>query len=258
MKGIVSALASNADGILAAGTFTRWMGLYDANRGGETYAVFPLDTDDKQNGERAVRGTGITQLLWSICSRYLCVVERNSDGVGVWDIRGSGGRMAWLKGRKGLTPQRLGAEVVGREVWAGGTDGEIRVWENLGASEGVVEPSWGFRAHDGISTVLIRNSHESVCTDCNLLDAVCATTFHYSGTVLATASGQQHPGIGRPFTEQSDGEEGEANSSSDESTLGGKHSSNGKTLSNRKTPSRESSSLHTFEDWDSSLRLWNL
>ncbi|KAL8825383.1 MAG: hypothetical protein Q9191_004451 [Dirinaria sp. TL-2023a] len=149
MKGIVSALAGNADRILAAGTFTRWIGLCDARGGvGDIPAVFPLDGDKKRPEGGVGQGTGITQLLWSSCARYLCVTERNSDGIGVWDIRGSGQRLAWLKGRKALTPQRLGVEVVGGEVWAGGTDGKIRAWEQLGASEGIIEPGWEFHAHE--------------------------------------------------------------------------------------------------------------
>ena len=152
MKGIVSALASNTDGILAAGTFTRWVGLCDARVGGGISAVFPLDENDKRKEQAGVgQGTGITQLLWSTCLRYLCVIERNTDGIGVWDIRGSGERLAWLNRRKALTPQRLGAEIVDSEVWAGGMDGNIRVWEGLGASEGVVEPCLEFHAHDGMS-----------------------------------------------------------------------------------------------------------
>ena len=148
MKGIVSALGMSPDGVLAAGTFTRSVGLYDDHGNGGTIAVFPLQShNDRESGEE---GTGITQLLWSECSRYLCVVERGSDGIGVWDIRGAGQRLAWLRGRNARTPQRLGAEVTGHEVWAGGTDGCVRVWELLGTAEGSVDPVWEFRAHDGV------------------------------------------------------------------------------------------------------------
>lgn len=151
MKGIVSALAINKDGMLAAGTFSRWIGLYDTSGGGGASSIFPLNEIEKSNEGGVGQGTGITQLLWSPCSRYLCVVERNSDGVGVWDIRGSGQRLAWLRGRQALTPQRLEVEVMGEEVWAGGTDGKIRVWEGLGMREGIVEPDRVFIAHGGAS-----------------------------------------------------------------------------------------------------------
>lgn len=148
-KGIVSALAMNADGLLAAGTFNRWIGLYDARLGESTSAIFSLEGLGKNENASVSKGTGITQVLWSSCSRYLCVVERGSDGIGVWDIRGSGQRLAWLRGRKALTPQRLGAEIVGGEVWAGGLDGVMRAWEGIGMTQGVIEPFWEFEAHDG-------------------------------------------------------------------------------------------------------------
>ena len=150
-KGIVSALAMNSDGLLAAGTFNRWVQLCDADGSGGATTFFSLDASDRSDENDSRTGTGVTQLLWSMCSRYLCVVERGSDGIGVWDIRGSGQRLAWLKGRNAMTPQRLSAELVDGEVWAGGTDGIIKAWQGLGMAEGNVEPFWDFKAHDGKS-----------------------------------------------------------------------------------------------------------
>ena len=181
--------------MLAAGTFTRSVGLYDDHGNGGTVAVFPLQSDNGQeSGEDMSQGTGITQLLWSECSRYLCVVERGSDGMGVWDIRGAGRQLAWLRGRNALTPQRLGAEAIGHEVWAGGTDGRVRVWERLGTKEGSVDPVWEFRAHDGPFASIFSLSPGGMRTQMLIrrTDAVCATTLHPSGSVLATASGQHH------------------------------------------------------------------
>lgn len=175
MKGIVSALGMSCEGLLAAGTYSRWVGLYDGfGRGGDA-GVFPIGADvDAEADDEVGRGGGITQVLWSPCGRYLCVAERASDGVSVWDIRGTGKRLAWLRGRNARTQQRLGVEVApaGKEVWAGGLDGAVRVWEGLGLAEGVMDPSsWQFRAHG---------------------DAVSSTTLHASGSVLATCSGQRH------------------------------------------------------------------
>lgn len=170
MKGIVSALGMSCEGMLAAGTYSRWVGLYDGfGRGGDA-GVFPVGADAEDEVGQG-RGGGITQVVWSLCGRYLCAVERASDGVGVWDVRGTGKRLAWLRGRNAKTQQRLGVEVTGGEVWAGGSDGVVRVWEGLGMVEGVVDPGWGFRAHG---------------------DAVSSTVLHASGSVLATCSGQRH------------------------------------------------------------------
>ena len=168
MKGIVSALGVGSEGMLAAGTYSRWVGLYDGfGRGGDA-GVFAVGAEDEDEAER---GGGITQVIWSACGRYLCVVERASDGIGVWDIRGTGKRLAWLQGRNAKTQQRLSVEVMGGEVWAGDVDGVVRVWQGLGMVEGVVDPGWEFRAHE---------------------DAVASTTLHASGSVLATCSGQRH------------------------------------------------------------------
>ena len=150
MKGCVSAMGmSESAGVLAAGTFGRWVGLYDGNGRGGTVGVFSISGDrENEDGDEYVGG-GITQTMWSACGRYLYVVERVSDGVLVFDVRVLGRRVAWLKGRNARTQQRLGAEVRGREIWAGGTDGVVRVWEDVGESEGALGPCWEFRAHDG-------------------------------------------------------------------------------------------------------------
>ncbi|KAM0803039.1 WD40-repeat-containing domain protein, partial [Usnea florida] len=167
MKGIVSALGVSSEGMLAAGTYSRWVGLYDGFGKGGSVGVFCVGGVEDAEGER---GGGITQVIWSDCGRYLCVAERASDGVGVWDIRGTGKRLAWLRGRKARTQQRLGVEVMGGDVWAGGVDGVVRVWDGLGMVEGMIDPSWDFRAHE---------------------DAISSTTLHSSGSVLATCSGQR-------------------------------------------------------------------
>lgn len=154
MKGIVSSLSMGESGILAAGTFSRWVGLYDSGGRGETIAVFslvsPSSTTTTSNAkDTEQQGTGITQLLWSPCSRYLCTVERGSDGICVWDVRVTGKELAWLVGRNARTNQRLGIDLIGDEIWAGGTDGKVRVWNGVGTKEGVVKARFEFLAHDG-------------------------------------------------------------------------------------------------------------
>ncbi|KAL9121780.1 MAG: hypothetical protein Q9187_001655, partial [Circinaria calcarea] len=179
MKGIISTLGMSGEGILAAGTFSRWVGLYDSGGRGGTVGVFelqshkPSPTLSASSNEHEGQGTGkgITQLLWSPCARYLCAAERGTDGLGVWDIRGTGRRLAWLAGRKAKTMQRLGVHVTeGGEVWAGGTDGVVKVWESLGRREGSVDADWGFKAHE---------------------DVVVGVGVHPAGSVLASCSGQR-------------------------------------------------------------------
>lgn len=155
MKGIVSTLAWSSDGVLAAGTFTRSVGLYDSGGQGDCVAVFSVANNEGSDAETEIGGSGVTQVLWSPCGRYLYVAERKSDGVLAYDIRVAGKKLGCLKGREADTNQRLGVDVVptgqGHEIWAGGTDGVVRVWENPGDNEGAHDPRWEWKAHDGES-----------------------------------------------------------------------------------------------------------
>lgn len=154
IKGIVSALGMSSEGILAAGTFSRWVGLYDAYGRGGSLGAFQLQAD--RSSQEA--GTGITQVLWSLDGRYLCVAERCGGGVGIWDVRGTGKKLAWMRGRNAETNQRMGVEMVGNELWAGGLDGRVRVWHGVGEREGIIDPTWEFEAHTGIIIPITRKS----------------------------------------------------------------------------------------------------
>ncbi|KAJ5894799.1 hypothetical protein N7495_006490 [Penicillium taxi] len=176
MKGIVSAMAVNpsGDGILAAGTFTRHIGLYSSHGSGESLGTFNLA---RTKADRRIGGTGVTQLVWSPCGRYLYIAERKSDGVLVYDIRVTGQMLGYLQGRNALSNQRMKIDIVSsgpdgsHEVWAGGKDGITRVWKNPIYSAGGQDPDMEFKMHD---------------------DAVTSTLFHPMGSVLATCSGQRH------------------------------------------------------------------
>ncbi|SZE99482.1 unnamed protein product [Blumeria hordei] len=174
MRGIVSTLAmSSTEGyMLAAGTWTRWVGLYDAGGIGGTIATWSVA--DAADNVAGILGSGVSEVIWSACGRYLCVVERMSRGVLVYDVRVTGKLLAWLEGREARTNQRLSAEVFqsdsGTEVWAGGTDGVVRVWDGVGKTAGSVPNTWEFQAHD---------------------NPVTATIVHSSGSVVATCSGER-------------------------------------------------------------------
>ncbi|OKL57571.1 hypothetical protein UA08_07254 [Talaromyces atroroseus] len=175
MKGIVSALAMNPaqDGILAAGTFTRHIALYGARGSGELIGTFSVA---KSEADKHIGGTGITQLLWSPCGKYLYVVERKSKGILVYDIRVTGQLLGWLEGREAISNQRMKADVIStgedgsHEVWAGGTDGGVRMWRNPHVSVGSSEPDFTFKLHD---------------------EPITSSVFHPGGSVLATCSGQK-------------------------------------------------------------------
>jgi WD40 repeat protein len=181
MRGIVSALrqqptlARDGSGMLAAGTWTRCVGLYDAAGLGGTVATWNISSaaDDVAK----VAGGGISQVEWSACGRYLLLAERRSTGVLVYDVRVAGRLVAWCEGRQARGNQRLGIAVVpgraenaGDEVWAGGEDGFVRVWTRLGQTEGAVKPTWEWHAHDS---------------------SIGSVGLHPSGAVAATCSGQR-------------------------------------------------------------------
>lgn len=226
MRGIVSALSIQpsspdepAAGMLAAGTWTRWVGLYDTAGMGGTVATWSIaEAADTHAG---IGGTGITQTLWSSCGRYLYVVERRSRGVLVFDVRVMGKLLAWLEGREAETNQRLGVDVFegqnGREIWAGGVDGVVRVWEGVGQTEGGLKRTWEWKAHDGKFC-----SCSSLLGDCanqKFADPVSSTVVHSSGTVVATCSGQRTPLLSDEDDISSDEEESDSDASSgDQST----------------------------------------
>lgn len=185
MKGTVSALAvsppdSNGSSLLAAGTWTRWMGLYDLHRSDGAVANWKIAQADIPGSCSGSHGQGIVQVLWSPCGRYLVVNERHADAVLVYDIRGSGKLLSVLTGRTAGTQQRLYGDVFngchdGFEVWAGSEDGAVLVWEKVGLTAAETPPSWSWKPHSS---------------------PVCSTILHGSGSVVATCSGGwEHAGV---------------------------------------------------------------
>ncbi|KAF2869778.1 WD40-repeat-containing domain protein [Massariosphaeria phaeospora] len=182
-KGEISALAvsSAARDTLAAGARTRHVGIYASGQEVTHWSLpgrigihkVPL------GGHPGLVGDGITQLKWSPCGTYLYVAERMSDAILIYDVRKFEITLGYCAGRKALTKQKLGFdlwtgetiyghETATQEVWAGGTDGKIRVWTNAYLSEGAIQPN---------DTVDV--SHAPVSN----------TIVHASGTVAVASSG---------------------------------------------------------------------
>ncbi|PHH73788.1 hypothetical protein CDD82_5265 [Ophiocordyceps australis] len=180
-KGTVSALAApqSCPSLVAAGTRTRAIGLYDLARCDSAVASWSLDGP----------GHGIVQLLWSPCARYLVVNERRASSLVVYDMRASK-LLSRLPGRASTSQQRLACDVYqsldspGFEVWAGDHLGRVCVWDHVGCSDAAPEPSWSWPAHHA---------------------PVSSTALHPCGSVIATCSGAwRHTpddaldGFGRP------------------------------------------------------------
>lgn len=171
LAGLVSALSIGPDGTLAAGTTSRQVGLWSGSGFGENVASFSL-SDIEEHG---TKGGGVMQLAWSPCGRYLFVAERLSDALHVYDIRRAGKRISWIRGRRANTTQRLSFAISETsagvlDVWSGGTDGFMRVWQDVTSREGQIDAEVEFKAHK---------------------DTVTSTIVHPGGTVFATTSGQR-------------------------------------------------------------------
>ena len=205
MRGVVSALgaqpsgdgAAVGTGLVAAGTWTRWVGLYDFDSAGECVATWSVtsaasevqsdeDSDAVGSGHGLPRdgigGSGITQTIWSPCGRYLVIGERRSRGLLVYDVRVTGRLLGCLVGRDGAADsnQRVLCDVFsgggesGFEVWSGTAahdGGAVKVWEGVGSRAGAHPPSWDWRAYDDDAST------------------VGSTCLHPSGSVVATCAG---------------------------------------------------------------------
>ncbi|OAA77036.1 WD40 repeat-like-containing domain protein [Akanthomyces lecanii RCEF 1005] len=188
MKGTVSALSDSPPGapgagVIAAGTWTRWMGLYDMYRVDKAVANWNIADADTQEFGRNFGGQGIVQTSWSPCGRYLVINERHASGLLVYDIRGNGKLLSVLNGRSCETQQRLTCDTFGSsndgpgfELWAGTESGSVKVWDEVGLHYGVVDPKWDWDASN---------------------TPIGSTIVHPSGSVVATCAGAwRHPSDG--------------------------------------------------------------
>jgi WD40 repeat protein len=142
-KGIVSSLDISKDGLLAAGTFLRTIGVYEGYGRGDCVTVIGLKDTELQ-------GKGVSQVKWSDCGRYLVVAERGSDDILVFDIRGEQKLLQTFKGRNADSMMPLQFDVSNDILLAGGLDGKIRIWHGLGMTEGNVKAEGEWEAHSGM------------------------------------------------------------------------------------------------------------
>lgn len=176
--GLIMSLDISSDGSLAAGSANRTVGIFSSSGHGSCQTAFSVAPARGDSDASTYRGTGITSLAWTPDGKYLLVGERQSDGIHVYDVRNQLKRLAWLSGRNALTAQRLGFSTIptqsGLEVWAGGVDGVVRMWQNPGQVEGVQQPNGELEGMHG--------------------DPVTSAVWHPGGAVMATCSGQRRFG----------------------------------------------------------------
>ncbi|QDS74289.1 hypothetical protein FKW77_003613 [Venturia effusa] len=169
-KDIISAMDLSVEDMFAMGTWGRKIAIYSGAGRGELITTF---SPDQVEGGSDRFGKGMSQVKWSPCGRYLYVAERHSAGIHMYDIRGAGKRVGCLMGREAKTAVKLSFDVVptaeGSEIWAGGTDGKMRMWRNPEQRGGVVswDEEWSVHGEN---------------------DLVCATLVHASGSIVATVA----------------------------------------------------------------------
>ena len=196
--GIVTAIEIGPDGVLAVGTTTREIAMYASEGWGDLITHFQLP--DREGG------AGVSQIQWSPCGQYLYVAERCSDALWIYDSRSLAACLGFTAGRKALTTQKLGFDMVpgrhGYEVWAGGTDGMVRVWKGTQWKEGQMD------------------ADDQWCAD---EDAVVSTRVHYQAPLVMTAAGKSvvaDPGGGSSSSSSSDSSDSSDSDSDSDSDSG--------------------------------------
>ncbi|KAH7397107.1 hypothetical protein BKA66DRAFT_453674 [Pyrenochaeta sp. MPI-SDFR-AT-0127] len=184
-KGWISALSlslpstTSTGGLLAAGSRTRYIGIYDSTSGGDvTHFSLPGTIDGKKarnENLRHIMGDGVSHLKWSFCGKYLYVAERHSDVLLIYDVRNFSLSLGYCVGRKAETKQKLGfdiwnagpspydIEAMAHEVWAGGSDGHVRIWKDPYRKEGPVLPDEVVQIQYGKLPVVSTLVHSSGC-----------------------------------------------------------------------------------------------
>ncbi|KAI1828521.1 hypothetical protein F4861DRAFT_6062 [Xylaria intraflava] len=257
MRGTVSALGGqpmdmgSGASLVAAGTWTRWVGLYDFAQAGECVATWSVaaavrDTTSSVGGGNkgdslgSIGGDGITQTVWSPCGRYLIICERKSRGALIYDVRVTGKLLGHLTGRDALGNQRVFCDVFpsadengGFEVWSGTSGGTVKVWEGVGNQQGPHAPAWEWEAHQS---------------------TIGSTCVHSSGTVVATCAGSWE----FPDEDQDPGQRVSHGGS------GQRHGSDSENYSDDDESGSETDESETQAHWmqrrnkESSLKIWSI
>ncbi|CAM0142304.1 unnamed protein product [Umbelopsis sp. WA50703] len=140
-KGIISSLAFSPDysGLLAAGSYSKNIGLYDTSSGEICSLLGGLDG-------------GVTQVKFSPSGTHLFSANRQSNLITCWDVRNTGDVFCRYE-RPGYTNQRISFDIdsSGQVLASGDMNGSIRLFNLSTAAEDdkLIEPEKIMSGHQG-------------------------------------------------------------------------------------------------------------
>lgn len=140
-RGIISSLDISCDGYLAAGSWSSKVSIYASQGRGDCITTFSIEAPETP-------GSGVSQLRWSGCGNYLYIGQRMSDNILVFDIRGRQRLLQTLIGRNAESMLPHHFDVKDDSLFCGGLDGVVRIWDGLGKTEGDVQATKHWQAHD--------------------------------------------------------------------------------------------------------------
>ncbi|KAM3587175.1 hypothetical protein VKS41_002212 [Umbelopsis sp. WA50703] len=174
-KGIISSLAFSPDysGLLAAGSYSKNIGLYDTSSGEICSLLGGLDG-------------GVTQVKFSPSGTHLFSANRQSNLITCWDVRNTGDVFCRYE-RPGYTNQRISFDIdsSGQVLASGDMNGSIRLFNLSTAAEDdkLIEPE------------KIMSGHQ---------DLVSSVSFNPLYPLMATCSGQRKFNIDEESDNDSD------------------------------------------------------
>ncbi|KAF9346738.1 Telomerase Cajal body protein 1 [Mortierella sp. AD094] len=205
-KGVISCLAFNPDhsDLYAAGSYLKTIGLYDS-RAEELLLLLRDKGSHKQQPESHAQKPsspsssqpmgGVTQVQFSPDGMYLYSASRQDPLIRCWDIRNTSKVLHRLERPGELTNQRISFDIScdGRWLCTGDMNGDISIFdlsdpESSQATDPETRLSARIHAHD---------------------DVISAATFHPSGSLLATSSGQRKYELDSNDSDSSDSSDSE-------------------------------------------------
>ncbi|KAF9913234.1 Telomerase Cajal body protein 1 [Lobosporangium transversale] len=219
-KGVISCLAFNPDhsDVYAAGSYLKTIGLYDARA--EELIILLRDNHKKKEKPGYFHSSpmgGVTQVRFSPDGQYLYSASRQDPLIRCWDTRNTADVVYCLERPGELTNQRISFDISsdGRWLTTGDMNGDISIFDLRGLDRpmssttkiATTTTTTRGKAAEMTSDIILTNAgdedgYDGVNEENKINDrlvsrlhvhddVVSAATFHPSGALLATCSGQR-------------------------------------------------------------------